>query len=62
MCIELIGTGATEELELCEGAGARFGEVRFGRMPRSLSKHEEISARLEKRKEKEKNKTGLTVL
>ena len=50
MCIELIGTGATEELELCEGAGARFGEVRFGRMPRSLSKHEEISARLEKGK------------
>ena len=51
MCIELEGASATEGLELCEGAGARFGEVRFGRMPRSFSRHEEISARLEKRKE-----------
>ena len=50
MCIELIGTGATEELELCEGAGARFGEVRFGRVPRSFSRHEEMPVRLEKGK------------
>ena len=41
---------ATEGLELCEGAGARFDEVRFGMVPRSFSRHEEISVRFEKRK------------
>ena len=50
MCIELKGAIATEELELCEGAGARLGEVRFGRVPPSFSRHEGLSARLEKRK------------
>ena len=50
MCIELIGGCATEGLELCEGAGARLGEVRFGRVPRFFSRHEEISVRFEKRK------------
>ena len=61
MCIELKGAGATEELELCEGAGAKFDEARFGMVPRSFSRHEEISACSEKGK-REKNKTGLTVL
>ena len=61
MCIELKGACATEGLGLCEGAGASFGEARFGMVPRSFSRHEEISARLEKGK-REKNKTGLTVL
>ena len=50
MCIELKGAGATEGLELCEGAGTRFDEVRFGMVPRSFSRHEEISGRFEKRK------------
>ena len=55
MCIELKGAGATEGLELCEGAGTRVGEVRFGMVPRSFSRHEEISVRLEKGKEKREN-------
>ena len=48
MCIELKGACATEGLELCIGAGARFGEARFGMAPHSFSRHEEISVRLEK--------------
>jgi len=50
MCIELKGARATEGLELCEGAGAKFDEARFGMVPCSFSRHEEISARLEKGK------------
>ena len=50
MCIELKGGYATERLVLCIGAGARLGEVRFGMVLRSVSRHEEISARFEKRK------------
>ena len=50
-----------ERFDLCIGAGARPCEVRFGKVPRSFSRHEEISARLEKGKI-EKIKTGLTVL
>ena len=59
MCIELKGAGATEGLELCIGASALLGEAQFGKVPRSFSRHEEISARFEKGKRKERKKIKL---
>ena len=41
--------GRKERFELCIVVGAKFGEVRFEKVPRSFLRHEEISARLERK-------------